>query len=167
MQVRAAKECSTKERSVQERRSVQPRSATKGRSAFSEEAQRRSAQRRSKGAQRRSAQRRREGAFSEGAQRRSAQRRSEGAFSEGAQRRSAQRRSALSTLSEGAFGEELWDAKKVCSSYTRAAEDGAKTKVEWRSEVRRNEGASSSMGGGEVNSGVLRAAACWRSGSRQ
>ena len=70
-------------------------------------------------------------------------------------------------LSEGAFGEELWVAKKVCSSYTRAAEDGATTKVDWRSEVRRNEGASSSMGGGEVNSGVLRAAAHWRSGSRQ
>ena len=67
----------------------------------------------------------------------------------------AQRRSALPTLSEGAFGEELWVTKKVCSSYTRAAEDGATTKVEWRSEVRRNEGASSSMGGGEVNSGVL------------
>ena len=57
-------------------------------------------------------------------------------------------------------------AKKVCSS-TRAAEDGATTKVEWRSEVRRNEGASSSMGGGEVDSGVLRAAAHWRAGSRQ
>ena len=69
-------------------------------------------------------------------------------------------------LSEGAFGEELWVAKKVCSS-SRAAEDGATTKVEWRSEVRRNEGASSSKGGGEVNSGVLRAAAHWRSGSRQ
>ena len=69
-------------------------------------------------------------------------------------------------LSEGAIGEELWVAKKVCSS-SRAAEDGATTKVEWRSEVRRNEGASSSKGGGEVNSGVLRAAAHWRSGSRQ
>ena len=69
-------------------------------------------------------------------------------------------------LSEGAFGEELWVAKKVCSS-SRAAEDGATTRVEWRSEVRRNEGASSSMGGGEENSGVLRAAAHWRTGSLQ
>ena len=37
-------------------------------------------------------------------------------------------------LSEGAFGEELWVAKKVCS-FSRAAEDGATTKVKWRSEV--------------------------------
>ena len=79
---------------------------------------------------------------------RSAQRRSEGALR--AERRSVQRRSA-----------------QPRGSSLRAAEDGATTKVEWRSEFRRNEGASSSMGGGEVISGVLRAAARWRSGSRQ
>ena len=83
---------------------------------------------------------------------------SEGVLSEAA--------SSEGVPSEGAFGEELWVAKKV-SSLSRAAEDGATTKVEWRSEVRRNEGASSSKGGGEVNCGVLRAAAHWRSGSRQ
>ena len=92
---------------------------------------------------------------------------SAGALNEGALNAGAlSEAAAVAALSEGAFGEELWVAKKVCSS-SRAAEDGATTKVEWRSEVRRNEGASSSMGGGEVNSGVLRAAAHWQSGSRQ
>ena len=94
---------------------------------------------------------------------------SEGVLSEEASSEGALSEASFSeeALSEGAFGEELWVAKKVCSSYTRAAEDGATTKVEWRSEVQRNEGASSSKGGGEVNSGVLRAAAHWQSGSRQ
>ena len=42
-------------------------------------------------------------------------------------------------LNEGALkAGALSVAKKVCSS-TRAAEDGATTKVEWRSEVRSNE----------------------------
>ena len=91
---------------------------------------------------------------------------SAGALNEGALNAGALSEAAAAALSEGAFGEELWVAKKVCSS-SRAAEDGARTKVQWRSEVRRNEGASSSKGGGEVNSGVLRAAAHWRSGSRQ
>ena len=93
---------------------------------------------------------------------------SAGALNEGALNAGALSEAASSkeALTEGAFGEELWVTKKVCSS-SRAAEDGATTKVEWRSEVRRNEGASSSKGGGEVNSGALRAAAHWRSGSRQ
>ena len=97
--------------------------------AFSEGAQRRSAQRRSEGAQRRSAQRRSEGAQrrsaqrrSEGARRRSAQRRSEGARrrsaqrrSEGAQQRSAQRRS------EGAFNEGALSQGAPCRSAQRCS----------------------------------------------
>ena len=66
---------------------------------------------------------------------------SEAAPSEGVLREAASSEGALSeasfsegALSEGAFGEELWVAKKVCSS-SRAAEDGATTKVEWRSKV--------------------------------
>ena len=153
MQVRSAKERNEGALSAEakERDKGALSAAAKERQAA---AQRRSAQRRSEGARRKSAQPRSEGARRRSAQRRSEEALSEASFSEGA-------------LSEGAFGEELWVDKKVCSSYTRAAEDGATTKVEMRSEVRRNEGAASSMGGGEVNSGVLRAAAHWRSGSSQ
>ena len=98
---------------------------------------------------------------------------SEAAPSEGALSEAASSEGALSeaSFSEGALSEgahyqrsakehlaKRCGSPERCSS-SRAAEDGATTKVEWRSEVRRNEGASSSKGGGEVNSGVLRAAA--------